>query len=205
MPEKLQETKLFIKTTRDIFGYFLERYTSESLPKKYPLGPGFLHLYKGEPIINKGRYIGFEIKVRMSAKFGDIKEITSFDESTRIILDDDQEYIPFEDLPGILFELIPLAEIDNLEVRTWYYWPELQHYFIELLNEIRLRWPESTTQNKNIVTQIKYDLDPMDERIIRFLEDDPNLTDEQVAAKTNLTRGTINRRRTGLRKAGYKV
>lgn len=47
--------------------------------------------------------------------------------------------------------------------------------------------------------------DPLDQEILDLVTDDPDLTDEQIGDKVNLSRTAVNTRRRALQKAGYRV
>ena len=140
MTPKLGKVSFISKTTQVCFAKWLYKFTLETLPLEFTVGPGVIRLsYGGVGIHNCEN--SFIMLVSLIEKIEDCKEV---------------EY--YNDVPGIIFELTPLAIVDNLEITAYYYFEELQTYYFELIREIQKRWPETKDQiNQILATGILID------------------------------------------------
>lgn len=90
-------------------------------------------------------------------------------------------------------------------------WEEFSDKLIDAAKDTSVKFATATAKEtgEQIIELFEQErlknLDPTDIRILRMIEENPKLKDDEIASRLRISRQALNTRRRALEKAGYKV
>jgi hypothetical protein len=102
-------------------------------------------------------------------------------------------------------EMLTWVEHEQIARATLSVLPSLLRYIGEVQKVPKPAWEILMSAHTADGSNLPPITDPIDQRILQLVSEDPNLTDEQIGERVSLGRQAVNTRRKRLEKMGYSV